>query len=801
MPDESQNGERKDSGKSMPDDQLLSLIKQYEMASLGSQVAAGATVSTTIYPSNQALTTLELDRYNALNSYLARPMGNEIENRSQVVLPVLRDTIEWMMPQLMRMFVGTKTICRFDAESQDDVKQAELETLAVNHVFMNQNNGILILHDFFKDALLMRNGYVEVYTKEEKFVAEERYKELSAQQLTELLQESADEKIKVLGHKEYMAQIESPQGPQPMQVFDIHIRRSGTQRSVDVQCIPPEEMRVTPTARQGMEDLRYSAHITTKTRSDLIADGHDKAVVDTISASRPNWLEMDALARNVVVDQLSIENPSDRSMQEIELRKNILKVDCDGDGIAELRRILIAGDKIIENEVIEETPFVSGAPMRMPHRHTGMSLYDLVMDLQIISTDLWRQGLDNLKQANNTRVAVDWRAVNFDDLLTSRPGGPIRGNGPPANWIQPIQMPSNLVEQVIPALQYIDQMKQGRTGVGKGSMGADPDELQDVTKGAYLASQSVATLILDLIARMLAEGVKGIFLKIHGELMRNQDKPLEFEVTKDNWQKVDPSQWRRRTKISPNVGLGSGNREEMRQNAMMLAQAMTGVAQMGLINPTKAFEGFRYFCESIGINNPERFALDPSTQEYQKWAQQQKQNAPQDPAIQVATIKAKATEMQEQQETQRTQMKSAVDLKIAGEKHIGDHMQQHLDRQQQAHDASRDRMIDLTQQHQDLVNNLIKIFGTIEASKAKAGQDITGQMVGADIDQAAGAIEHNQTLVENDQSHQHALQQQSQQGEIQTEQQKQPEPKKPKRRSGRMQKEADGSYSFEMTDE
>src|SRR6185312_10277471 len=127
----------------MTDEALLALLRQYELASLGSEVAAGATVSTTIYPSNQALTTLQIDRYNALNAFLTRPQGDEIENRSQVVMPVLRDTISWMLPQLMRMFVGCKTVCRFDPETQADEKQAEHETAIVNHVFMQENNGVL----------------------------------------------------------------------------------------------------------------------------------------------------------------------------------------------------------------------------------------------------------------------------------------------------------------------------------------------------------------------------------------------------------------------------------------------------------------------------------------------------------------------------------------------------------------------------------------------------------------------------------------------------------------------------------
>ena len=125
----------------MDEGQLLTLIKNYEQASLGSQVAAGATISTTVYPSNQAMTTLQVDRYNALNAFWARPLGNEVENRSQVVLPVVRDTMAWIMPQLMRMFAASKSICRFDPENEQDEEQAETETEVVNQVFMAQNVG------------------------------------------------------------------------------------------------------------------------------------------------------------------------------------------------------------------------------------------------------------------------------------------------------------------------------------------------------------------------------------------------------------------------------------------------------------------------------------------------------------------------------------------------------------------------------------------------------------------------------------------------------------------------------------
>jgi hypothetical protein len=742
---------RKPTGQKMPDDELLSLIRQYELASLGSQVAAGATISTTTFPSNQAMTTLEIDRYNALNMYFARPLGNEVENRSQVVLPELRDTVEWIMPQLMRIFMGTASPVRFEPEGAKDEDGAKVETATVNHVFMHENDGFFVLHDYFKDALLMRNGYVQVYWKESKHTSVSRYTGLTEMELPQILQENDNEKIDVLEQREY--QIPNPMAPPPMPpqpgqppppqvppltVFDIKIRRTAKRGHVCVDCIPPEEMRITPRARQGMEDLAFSMHLVNKSRSELIADGFDEDLVNSASPGRPNWLDIDALARNQLVDQLSIENPSDRSMQELECRNTVMMVDVDGDGVAELRRVFVIGDKIAENEVIEETPFASCVPKRMPHRHTGISLYDEIADLQIIKTTLWRQSLDSLSLQLNQRVAVDYANCNLDDLMTSRPGGVVRGKGPPESWIASIGEHPEVMSQAMPALEYLDQLKMGRTGIGQAAMAVDPDELQNVTKGAHAQNLAQAALKVEMLARLLAEGVKPIFLKIRNILIRHQDEPLEFQVA-GKWVNIDPQSWRpHRSNVQPNVGLGSGNRDEMRQNVMMLMQATAQMAQMGLaVGPQQTFDLYKVFCESLGFTSPERFALDPTSPQYKQFQvekQQAMQNMPQ-PQVQAAKIKMQTTLGQEQAENAREKMKLDADQALEKQKLVHDMLQQHNDRSADAVQGHRDREVQLDANHLQIILKLIPAIAQIIAAEkrdaAELGPDV--QRTGAQI--------------------------------------------------------------------
>jgi hypothetical protein len=769
--------------KGMSDEQLLHLIGALEKASLGSQVAAGATISTTIYPSNQAMPTLEVDRYNALNAYFARPLGNEIENRSQVVLPELRDTVEWIVPQLMRMFVAAKTVCRFEPDNPGDEDQAELETMVVNHVFMQENNGVILLQDFFKDALLLRNGYGEVYPKEAEEVTEERYTGIDELQVMAILQDKADETVEVLEQREYFKDVhiplpQIPPTPLPQEagldavppaqagnlvpkiaVFDLKIKRTQKVTRTCVVCLPPEEMRISSKTRGDLEDSSFTCHVTTKTRSDLRAEGYESAWVDSLRPGRgPEWLEMDALARNQVVDQLSIENPnSDPSMDEIELRRVVMRVDYDGDGIAELRRIVVGGDTIGENEMIEETPFVSCTPKRMPHRHTGISLYDELMDLQIIKTTIFRAALDNLTIANNSRIAVDWTKCNVDDLLTSRPGGAVRGEGPPANWIMPLEQPSNLTQQVLPALAYLDELKTTRTGIGKQMMSPDPDDLQNVTKSAQLAAVSSAALKVEMVARLLAEGVKMMFRKIHSTLMRHQDKPLMFELS-GKWVEVDPSSWRRRTKVTVNVGLGAGNREEMRANVIMLSQMQMHLAQVGLVGPQQAYESFKLGCEALGFQNPERFAMDPSSQAYAQHMQQMQQmqaQAPPPPQVQAAKIKAQTTLLQEQAENQRAQGELQQKLMEGRLQLVHEAMQQKDQQIHEAKTAQNDRMhealggqadnhLQAQANQNDVVIQLLKILAPIVAGQLKGDESANaGEVLAEDERSLAPALDPN----------------------------------------------------------
>ncbi len=718
----------------MNDRELLAIIGQYEKSALGSNVSVGPSVGGYTQPQGQQMTTLEIDRYNALNAYFGRPLGNEVDNRSQIVLPELRDTIEWIMPQLMRMFAATPKICQFEAVTPNDEEQADIETEVVNAVFMKQNEGFFILHDLFKDALLLRNGYAKVWWEEKEETEVEKYTGLTEDAVTELLNPEDESTVEVVEQEETPSQF----GP----LFQIKIRRTFKKGQIKVACIPPEEVLISPRARHKMDDTPFFEHKTEVSRSDLKEQGFDPQLVDSITVSKPDWLNLISLARDEVVDQLADDSPSDPASEYVDFREVYIRVDFDGDGTAELRRVFIAGDVILENEECPELPAAYCAPIRMPHRHVGISYYDLLNDLQVIKTTLFRNGLDNLYQTNNRRTGINEDTVNLDDILTNRPGGVVRVKGIPVENIYEFGTGQGLIEQVIPAMEYVDSIREMRTGIGKDTMGVDADALQDVTKGGQLAAMSAAAMKVELVARMLAEGVKDLFLKIHSFLIRHQDKALDIEIA-GRWTRVDPSQWRKRSSVSINVGLGSGNRQEAQGHLMMLIGLQEKLGPFGLVGPQQAFETFKEGARLLGFDNPQRFAMDPDSPEYQQHMQQMQQQP--NPQMQVAQVKAQSAVQVEQMRTQRTQQQAQMasqtdqarihaDLMTAQAREQTARMQAQAEIQHGGIQASQDRDLEMAKMQSQEYQTLVKVIAQIVSQQLKQDPGPNaGQVLSADV--------------------------------------------------------------------
>jgi len=307
----------------------------------------------------------------------------------------------------------------------------------------------------------------------------------------------------------------------------------------------------------------------------------------------------------------------------------------------ERMRFVIVGNVIIFREKCEYVPFACLTPMLMPHRHIGRSYSDLTMDIQMIKSALIRGQLDNMYLSNNGRYAISDR-VNLEDMLTSRPGGVVRVQGEPASAILPLQhtpFPASSFQMV----EYLDSMKEKRTGVTAYNQGLDSDSLNKTATGINIITQAAAAR-LELVARLFAEtGVKELFMLVHRLVRMNATKPEIYRL-RGKWVDVDPREWKTRSDMSVSVGLGTGNKDAQLMHIQTILGAQQQFGQMGLVSPTNAYNALVKLTQNAGFRNPEEFWTDPTGKPPPP--------PPVDPKVQIAQAQLQADAQKFQAQTQ-----------------------------------------------------------------------------------------------------------------------------------------------------
>jgi len=548
------------------------------------------------------------DRAEAIKYYLGEPFGNEIEGRSQVVSYDVQDTIESALPQLLKVFVSGDRVVTFDPKSPEDQEGAEQETDYINHLVMEKNNGYLVFYTWFKDALLSKNGYVKVYIEEESEVEEESYEGLTDAQLTMLVQDS---NVEVLEHTSYpdpsvnqeelmmQAQMTGQMPVMPM-LHDVKIKVTEYKKEIKIKNVAPENIMVSvDTPSTNLYDARFVEHREVMSRASAAETfGVSYNKIKNIFADTQDSYEEESNARDIYDEEY------DRVVNEDEVLVKDVYYKIDD----ERWRFVIIGNEIIYQEKADCVPFACISPMLMPHRHVGRSYADLTMDIQLIKSTLLRGQLDNMYLANNGRYAISDR-VNLSDLLTSRPGGIVRVQGDPGTSILPLSHPP-LPASSFSMVEYMDNMKEKRTGVTAYNQGLDSNSLNKTATGVQQIMNAAAQR-LELVARTFAEtGVKDLFVLVHRLVRQNYTKPDIIRL-RNKWVEVDPRGWKNRKDLTISVGLGSGNKDQQLMHLNSILAFQEKALALGVTSPDKIYNALAKLTQNAGFKNPEEFWTNP----------------------------------------------------------------------------------------------------------------------------------------------------------------------------------------------
>lgn len=641
----------------------------------------------------------------------------EVEGRSSVVDTTVANTVLGMHGPLMKIFCGTDNVVEFTETQPDDEQKAKQATEYLNYLLRKKNPGYMIIYAWIMDALKSKVGFIKVWWDDAPSETVEEYRGQTDVQLTILLE---DDEIEVTGQRAYpdedaekqkakaieqagqqlqqMAQqlqqqaASNPQAaqqgaqqfqqaqqqfvamqeqPVPM-LYDITVKRTREGGRLCIENIPPDEMFVSR-ACKDIDDNTFKGHRVRRTVGYLKERGYD---VEDINFDEPSQTAESA-ERDRYGLQAMLTAPGeaqDPDARQVWLEECYVHGNLDGDGPA-LFKVMRAGGQILDREKVDANPFVDLASLPLPHQFFGWCPADLAMPHQKTKTSLKRSVLDNLYLQVNGRYWAVPDQVNIDDLLNSRPGGIVRVKSPQA--VGRLDQGVGDIASAMAMMESAERDAEEATGYTRQSQGGGMQVAQTATQSNIVTNR--ADERLELVARTMAEtGFSRLFQKMLRLVTQFQNKAEQVKLS-GGWADVDPREWTNQFDMTPSVGLGTGNKDQLVQHLMALKQSQVTALQVGYATPANLFAADKKLTEALGFRDAERFFTDP--------AQMPQKQPQQDPAMVKAQMDAQSRKDQLEFEREKAQMTLQAEMQkaemLAQQQMEVDRNRQELEAQQQ----------------------------------------------------------------------------------------------------------------------
>ena len=573
------------------------------------------------------------DRVKASDYYHGKPFGNEEEGRSQVVSMDVRDTVSLMLPQIMRTFFGSERVVEYVPRMPEDVLAAQQATDFVNGVVLGQDNpAFSICYNAIKDSLVKRVGVIRVDWERREEVSYEEYTGLDDQGLEAILSGLDEESTAVTSYPD-PSFVPPPEPPQqvspdgqpieqpPIQapmLHDVVVRQTKEDGNIVLDALPPEEFLIDRRAR-SIDDSAIVAHRRYLSVSELVQMGYDyDDMLDLAGDEDEFGTNTEYLARHPIANYADSEQIGEANRKVLYI-ESYAKVDYDGDGVSELRRFCTAGShhKLLHHAPVNDLPFIVFNGYPEPHTWKGQTVADLLMDVQKIKSPVLRNMLDSLAKSIHPDTEVVEGQGNKDDVTSNKVGKIIRTRAP--GMVRELSKEFS-GREAFPMLDYLDSVKEDRTGMSKASMGLNPDALQSSTKAAVSATVAASQAQIELLCRVYAEnGMKPLFKKILQLLHKHQDQTRMVRL-RNEWIPIDPKAWDAGMDVSVNVALGLGTTEErMMMLAGVAAKQENALEKLGPDNPLVNYKQYHAtltkMTELSGFKDTQTFWTDPATYE------------------------------------------------------------------------------------------------------------------------------------------------------------------------------------------
>ena len=611
---------------------------------------------------------LSKDRLRAIEYYQGKMVDTPADDgRSQMTTRDVRANIKKVLPSIMRTILGATEVVEFLPVGEDDEAGAEQSSDYINYVVIPETNARKAIYDAIHDALLLRNGILKWWFEEKQSVKISKHSGLTLEALAELI---SDDDVEVLEQDETVEDVMNELGgAEPVTFYSVKIRRTFTDRQTRCAAVPRERFLIHPEA-VTLGDSLLTGEKTTVTRSDLVAMGYDRKVVDGLALADEDDTEEDARR-----DNIGDSGEAQRANDQIDFYDLYVRIDMDDDGIAELRHMTFAGglteNNLLEDEEVDEVQFCDLCAMPQPHQWEGISLADDLMDIQRGKTVLLRQTLDNIYWQNNPQPIAQKSAIaNWDAVMQPEFGKPIVVNqGVDVRAAMGFNTVPFVARDSFGMMEYLDTEAQDRTGVSDASSGLAPDALQNMTAKASAMIEQAGIGQTEMMVKNLAEGLAVFFRGLLRLSIRHQDVPRTVRL-RGEWVQMDPRQWNAEMDCEVNTGLGAGTRER----DMQMMQVVMGVQEKLLtafgpdnpfVSPENLYSAMSKMVESAGLKTPSLYFTEPDPEEMkQRMEAMKSQKSPEQQKLE-AQMQLEQAKMQGNRDKENAQMQADLTVKQA----------------------------------------------------------------------------------------------------------------------------------------
>ncbi len=576
-------------------------------------------------------------------------------NRSKAVSKDIRDSVKKLMPTIMRTLLGNEKIVEYHPTSPINAGDAEAATMYVNRVVVPKCGAEDAIYDAIFSALLLKTGILKWGAYRNLSVKYYDYRDQTPDVLQEL-QSDPDNEIENLETKPETDPEILQANPQATR-STFRVKKVCDEVDIKLEAIPRGSFLIHPDA-ESIEDSPLVGQREYITRSDLVQQGYDKDLVDSISSSHSNDDDDHDDRQAWRGDDYTIHGHEEiyGAMEEVLVYRVYVRMDQDDDGIPETHYYVMgegrrdvdhggeappvaidASDSsgtsfvVLEHELVSDIPYTKIVSERTPHQFEGHSLAEDEYEIQRVKTALLRSTLDNVYWQNNIQPYIDRsKVMDLDAVLNPAFGKPVfLRPGTDAGKAVTFPTVPFVAETTFNVMNYMDSMSKERTGVDDRSGGLDPEAFQNITATSAQIMNESGLSQAQMMTRSLCQGLKKAFSGILELVVENVNK-LETVQIQGVWHDFEPGRWDSSMLCEVNIGLGTASRESdlaVLQTILAIQRELfTSMGPMNpIVKPEQLYNTIEKIVEAAGLPSAASYFTKPTPEDMQQFMQSQQQ--------------------------------------------------------------------------------------------------------------------------------------------------------------------------------